>query len=87
MLYNTYSANSCIPKTLNDCIILFDALCQTLKGKEDSQGLCPHGVYSLEEKRNTKLVDKVGFKRCYESNRSRKAMEGDNRSGKTTHMK
>lgn len=42
--------------------ILLDTVPETESGNiKKSQGLCPHRVYSLEEMRNTKLGDNIGF--------------------------
>lgn len=44
--------------------ILLDTVPETESGKiKKSQGLCPHRIYSLEETRNTKLGDNIGFTR------------------------
>lgn len=40
---------------------------------------CPHGPYSLEEKRNTKLVDRLDVEEAMRVTRSVKTMELDNR--------
>ena len=52
--------------------------------KKESQGLCPHRVYSLEEKINIKLGNNIGFIRYYGHNRPGWVIEADNRSGKIT---
>lgn len=55
--------------------------------EKHSPGPCLHGPYSLEKKKNTKVVDKVEFTRCYGSSRSGKVIEGSNRSGKAIYRK
>lgn len=72
--------------------VLSEIPCWTLEvaRQKDSRKPCPHEPNSHEEKRNTKLIDKVVYLLVYEgfeSNRSRKPVELVNRSGKAIHRK